>query len=302
MKIIITGGAGFVGRNLVRLMLNNGFDDKDIVVLDNSKGNMDFLKGYNIKKIVADLSKNGTWEEEFRNAEYVVNLAAQILSEDYDDFYVNNISSTKNIVECAKKYNVKGIIHFSSVAAISIIKDTYSKTKLEGENVVKNSGINYCIIRPSLLYGPTDTKNIGFLIDFAKKFSFIPIPGDGKWPRQPIYIDDLCKLVILFMENFPKNQEYNIGGKTIIDFRDMMKIILDELGGFKFRLFLPMRVFRFLMILFQKLTGNKQFNEGQLVTLTSKEIFPTNPWWDEFNINITSFKDGISQMLRTKQI
>ena len=53
------------------------------------------------------------------------------------------------------------------------------------------------------------------------------------------------------MENFPKNQEYNIGGKTIIDFRDMMKIILDELGGFKFRLFLPMRVFRFLMILFQ---------------------------------------------------
>ena len=104
------------------------------------------------------------------------------------------------------------------------------------------------------------------------------------------------------MENFPNNQEYNIGGKTIIDFRDMMKIILDELGGFKFRLFLPMKVFRFLMILFQKLTGNKQFNEGQLVTLTSKEIFPRNPWWDEFDINITSFKDGISQMLRIEQI
>ena len=229
MKIVITGGAGFVGRNLVRLMLNNGFNDKDIVVIDNSKKNMDFLEEYNIKKIVADLSKNGTWEEEFRNAEYVINLAAQILSEDYDDFHVNNVSNTKNIVESSKKYNVKGIIHFSSVAAISIIKDTYSKTKLEGENVVKNGGINYCIIRPSLLYGPTDTKNIGFLIDFAKKFSFIPIPGDGKWPRQPIYIDDLVDLALNpdFKTN---NLIIDAIGPETFTYNDLVRTIASKIG------------------------------------------------------------------------
>ncbi len=48
------------------------------------------------------------------------------------------------------------------------------------------------------MYGPTDDKNIGYSIKFAEKFPFFPIPGHGKWPRQPIYIDDMCYLVISF--------------------------------------------------------------------------------------------------------
>ena len=79
------------------------------------------------------------------------------------------------------------------------------------------------------MYGPTDDKNIGFLIDFAKKLPCFPIPGHGKWPRQPIYIDD--------------------------------------------------------------------FTPNQVDSLTAKEVFPDYPWWEEFNIDITSFEDGVKKMV-----
>jgi nucleoside-diphosphate-sugar epimerase len=201
------------------------------------------------------------------------------------------------VLEAAKMADVKKIIHFSSAAVLSIRKDDYAMSKLEGEELVKKSGLDYCILQPSIMFGPTDDKNIGFLIDSAKKIPCLPIPGHGKWPRQPIYIDDVCCLVISIMENFPHNKVYNINGKDIIYFRDMIKIVLRQLGGFRFRVFLPITLFKFLMMSYQRLTGKIQFTPDQVDSLTEGEVFPNYPWWEEFNIDVTSFEGGVKRMV-----
>ena len=100
-KIIITGGGGFVGRNLIRVMIKEGFKPENIVVID--KDNLNFIKKYKVKIVVADLSEKGKWMNEFKNTDVVINLAAQISSPDYEPFKKNNIESTKNIVEAMKK-------------------------------------------------------------------------------------------------------------------------------------------------------------------------------------------------------
>ncbi|MCG7848635.1 MAG: NAD-dependent epimerase/dehydratase family protein [ANME-2 cluster archaeon] len=294
MNIIITGGAGFVGRNLVRILTLNNYD---ITVLDKSVKNLGCLTQYNIKTLCEDLADKGDWSREFEGKDVVINLEAQISSPEYDPFYRNNIIATKNVIEAARKAGVNKFIHFSSAAVLSIRKDDYAKTKSEGEELVKNSGMEYCILQPSIMYGPTDDKNIGFLINFAKKIPMFPIPGHGKWPRQPIYIDDMCYLIVSIMNNFPHNKVYSINGKDIIYYKDMIKIVLKEIGGFKFRLFLPISLFKFLMMSYQKLTGNVQFTPDQVDSLTSEEIFPNYPWWDEFNIKITSFEEGVRRMM-----
>lgn len=178
MKIIIAGGAGFVGRNLVRVMLQNGFKENEIVVIDFNQENLEYFREYNIKTLFADLSKKGEWEKEFENSDYLINLAAQISSPEYEPFHRNNVLNTQNLINAAKENGTKRIIHFSSAAVLSVRKDDYANTKSEGENLVKDSGLEYCIIRPSLMYGPTDDKNIGYLIKFAKKNShFSPYLG-----------------------------------------------------------------------------------------------------------------------------
>jgi nucleoside-diphosphate-sugar epimerase len=149
-----------------------------------------------------------------------------------------------------------------------------------------------------MMYGPTDDKNIGYLINFAKKMPVFPIPGHGRWPRQPLYIDDICRLLLHFIDEFPENKVYSINGKDAIFFKDMIDTVFRELGGFKMRLSLPIPVFKFLMVSYQMVSGNQQFTSDQVDSLASCDVFPEYPWWDEFHIPVTSFDDGIRLMLQ----
>jgi len=296
-KIVIPGGAGFVGRNLIRVMKEENFDMKEITVIDFSEKNMEYVKKFGPKTVIADLAEKGEWEKEFEGKEFIINLAAQISSPTYEPFYRNNVLATKNVIEAAKKYGVEKIIHFSSAAVLSVRKDDYAKTKLEGQRLVEKSGLKYCIPQPSIMFGPTDDKNIGFLINFAKKFPFFPIPGHGRWPRQPIYIDDVCHMVINMLDDFPENKIFSLNGKDIVYFKDMIKAVFDEIGGFHFRLYLPVPVFKFAMMTYQKLTGNIQFTTDQVDSLVAGDVFPDYPWWEEFNVKTTTFREGVRKMI-----
>jgi nucleoside-diphosphate-sugar epimerase len=268
-ELLIAGGAGFVGRNLVRVLQSSDYEMGMITVVDKDGKNLEYVKKFGVKAVQADMAEKGDWFDEFNGKKMVINLAAQISSPSYDDFHRNNVISTKNVIEATRAADIDRIIHFSSAAVLSIRKDDYAKSKLEGEEMVKKSGVEYCILQPSLMYGPTDDKNIGYLINFAKKI----------------------------MGNFPHNKVYSVNGKEVIYFRDMIKIVLKQLGGFKFRVFLPISLFKFLMMSYQLLAGKTRFTSDQVDSLTAEEVFPNYAWWDEFGIDITSFDEGVRRML-----
>jgi nucleoside-diphosphate-sugar epimerase len=302
MKIIVPGGAGFVGRNLVRMLYSTNQTMSEVIVLDINQSNLDYVKKYGVRAVNADLSKQGDWNHEFENADIVINLAAQLSSPNHEPFHRNNVVVTKNIIEAMKKANVQRIVHFSSAAVLSLWQDDYARTKAEGEKLVKASDLDYCILQPSIMYGPTDETNIGYLINFAQKIPAFPIPGHGKWPRQPLYIDDVCRLILKIIEDFPHNETLSINGQEVIYFKDMVKIVLKELGGLKFRVFLPIRLFTVLMMIYQKVKGVTEFTPDQVRALTTVETFPEYPWWDTFDVPITSFQHGVRTMLTYKEM
>lgn len=141
MNIIIPGGAGFAGRNLVRVLNSENYDMQSVTVLDKNGKDLEYVKRYGVKALQGDLAEKGDWYDEFKGKEMVINLVAQISSPNPELFYRNNVLVTRNVLEAAKKTGVKRIIHFTSAAVLSIRKDYYAETKVEAEELVKRSGL-----------------------------------------------------------------------------------------------------------------------------------------------------------------
>ncbi|MDO8661041.1 MAG: NAD(P)-dependent oxidoreductase [Candidatus Woesearchaeota archaeon] len=297
MKIVIPGGAGFFGRNFVRVWKEEGRDPAELVVIDKDDQGVSYVKEFGTKIVLADLSEKGDWEKEFEKQEIVLCLNAQISGKTRDVFEKNNIDAVKNVISATKKAGINKILHFSSAAVLSVRKDDYAATKEEGQKLIEQSGLQYAILQPSIMYGLTDSKNIGWLISFARKCPVFPIPGSGKYPRQPIFVDDVCRLVIKMLDNMPENKVYSINGKTTIYFKDMIKSVLHAMGGFRFAMHIPVWAFKLCMVIGNKVMKNAPFTPDQLDSLTSGDVFPDYPWWDEFDIKVTPFDEGIKRML-----
>ena len=137
-KIILCGGAGLVGQNLVHRLISEGY--KNIIVIDKHKNNLCILKKNcpRISTIESDLSTIGDWVKSFEGAEVLVMLQAQIGGNNFEDFENNNVKATKNIIENYKKYNISRLIHVSSSVVQSVATDFYTQTKSLQENLVNH--------------------------------------------------------------------------------------------------------------------------------------------------------------------
>ena len=171
--VLVTGATGFVGTNLVSLLTNAGFDalPYNIRAEQDSKSLEQIAKSCDLQAIIHCAGKiNGSTSQlRASNESLMLELTTQIL-----------------------KFNPKlKIIFISSVSAISGL-GTYGTTKKNAEEILITSGLeNWTILRPSLLYGPNDTKNVATLINLAKRSPIIPVPGPNTVKLQPLHIEDL---------------------------------------------------------------------------------------------------------------
>ena len=243
MKIIVTGGAGFIGSHLVEELLKKKYR---ITVIDNlSTGRLENIEKFlkKIKFVKADISVNGTWKKELKNAKMIFHLAALadiVPSIKYPDKYFDaNVTGTKNIINNANKYNVKKIIYSASSSCYGIPKKyptnekeitdpkyPYALTKLIGESILFHFGNLYKIKIISLrlfnVYG-TKSRTSGtygamFGTFLKQKICNKPLTvvGSGNQKRDFIYVTDVIKVMIKCMNYSGKKNIFNIGyGKTI---------------------------------------------------------------------------------------
>ncbi len=203
MKIIVTGAAGLVGQNLIPMLVKEGHE---ITAIDRNR-NIELLKKLNpgINCIRTDISYPGKWQEEFRDADCVVELHAQIAAQTAKPFERSNIEGVRNVLDACKKHKVKNLIHLSSSVVISVAKDEYTRTKRIGEELVRKSRVPYTMLRPPLMYGCFDAKHLGWITRFMEKTPIIPLPGSGKYIRQPLFVNDMCKIIVELTKRKPKN-------------------------------------------------------------------------------------------------
>lgn len=295
-KVFVTGAAGFVGSHLVPYLIEKNYQITALVKSTKEKTKVD----QRATIVVGDLSKNASWQQKIKGHEIIIHLAAQISANDYKKFQKNNVIATENLIAAAKRWKVKKIILFSSAAVTSIRKDWYSQTKEEKEIIVKKSKMDYVIIRPSMIYGPGDTKNMGWLINFIKKAPVIPLPGGGKFGRQPIYVRDICQIVLKVLNEKINNKTYDIHGYEYVTMRRMVEVIIKTLKSRRIVVGIPVAFLILAFALGEKIIPNPKFTQDQIKSLISGEKFKGEDWWKTFDIIPTKFEVGIANMIKGK--
>jgi len=299
-KIIVLGAGGLVGLNLLTAIDNSKYK---IIAIDKKKENLELAKRINpfIEIIAKDLSYPlKDIEDLFKNAFCVIQLQAQISSVHKKDYINNNIKSIKNVTSICEKYGVNNLIHLSSSVIMSVSKDDYSITKTIGENIIKNSKCNYTILRPPLMYGCFDIKHLDFIIKYLDNKIIFPIPGSGKYIRQPLYVMDLVSIILKLIEKKTENKIYNIIGKEKLYFINLLRIIRMEKRKKTLFVKIPLPIFMIIFNVYNVLKNKKTYVRSQLTSLTAGDIFPASDWEKEFNLDYTPFKEGVKEMLNSK--
>lgn len=299
-KIIIPGAAGLVGQNLIVQLKKQGYTN--LIAIDKFTENLNILRKIHpdVTAIDADVSRPGEWQSCFKDAEMVLMLQAQIGSKYSDDFIRNNVESAKRVLATMKDYSVPYVVHISSSVVESVADDDYTNTKKEQERLVIEGGVKHCVLRPTLMFGWFDRKHLGWLSRFMQRIPVFPIPGNGRYMRQPLYAKDFCNIIVAAMEMQPENEIYNITGREKVDYIDMIRCIRDTIKARTWVINIPYSLFWILLKVYALFSNNPPFTASQLKALVAHDEFELIPWWEIFKIESTSFTQAIEETFLDK--
>lgn len=294
-KIVITGAAGLVGQNLIVELKQQGY--ANLVAIDKHAHNLRILQQLHpdVRTVLADLAEPGPWAEEFAHAGCVVQLHAQITGKTGAPFVRNNIDATRLVLDAIRRHGAPWLVHISSSVVNSVANDDYTNTKKAQEKLVVESGLRHCVLRPTLMFGWFDPKHLGWLSRFMEKTPVFPIPGNGRFMRQPLYERDFCRCIAVCIEREPEGQVYDIVGDTRIDYVDIIKTIKKVKRLRTLIVHIPIGFFAFLLRLYAIFSRKPPFTADQLKALSAGDDFKGVDTGAVFGVRQTEFADAIRE-------
>jgi nucleoside-diphosphate-sugar epimerase len=242
---LVTGGAGFLGINLVRYLLARGHK---VTSLDLEPFDYPDCRD-KIREFRGDIRNVADIEKCMEGVTMVVHCAAALPLYTPKDIFTTDVDGTRNVLEVARQHNVERVIHISSTAVYGIpdhhplLEDDrkygvgpYGQAKVDAEAVCvefrQKYGMCVPIIRPKSFIGPERLGVFALFYDWAKDGKGFPMIGNGKNRYQLLDVEDLCDAIYLCatLDRDRVNDVFNIGAKEFTTMREDYQAVLDYAG------------------------------------------------------------------------
>ncbi len=293
-RVVITGAAGLVGQNLVPRLKARGF--ADIVGIDKHPANSAIFRQLHpdIRLIEADLAQDDGWQEALAGADALVSAHAQIGGVDSVAYRANNVTATERLIAAAKQANLPYLVQISSSVVNSAVIDDYTESKKAQEKIALDSGIPCVVLRPTLMFGWFDRKHLGWLARFMTRTPLFPVPGHGRYVRQPLYVGDFCEIIMACLERRTTGV-YNISGLQRIDYIDLIRTLRGTLRLKRPIVKVPYGVFRGMLKAYAVVDKDPPFTAKQLEALVTPDIFEIIDWPGIFGVGPTPLTEALRE-------
>jgi uncharacterized protein YbjT (DUF2867 family) len=297
MKIYLTGATGFVGKHMLARLLVEGHA---------VRAAMRGLPGQNARLLAhtehlgrkddfqwvhGDIVEDTRLDEGMQGCDAVIHLVGIIAEKGTNTFERVHHLGTRNVVEAAKRTGIK---HFVQMSALGVRADgvaPYQTTKWKGEEEVRRSGLPFCILRPSLIFGEGDGFVTQMMATMRSAPFFRPVPGDGTPKFRPIAVEDVttCFARALTYEG-ATNQTIDLGGADELTLNEVLAEIARCAGVRKPAVHIPMPLMMAGATVAQKLLKNPPVTVDQLRMLQEGSTCDIGPMKRIFGVDPRGFK------------
>lgn len=265
--ILVTGGSGFVGRRLVARLVEAG--EKVRII---ARGLRQAQLPAGVEMVKGNVVSDEGLPQAMEGVERVVHLVA-IIRERGDQTFDGVIrQGTVNVVNAAKAARIKKLVHQSAIGARDDPHFRYHKAKWDAEQAVIASGLQYTIVRPSLIFGEGD-EFFTTLAGLVRWNPIVPIAGDGRTRFQPIWVEDVVTcLVECLKDGVHDNAVVEIGGPEHLTYEDMVAIVAQVLGKGRLKAHIPLFLMRPLVSLMESVLPRPPVTGEQLKMLAIDNV------------------------------
>ncbi len=227
-QIVVFGGSGFVGRHVVRALVERGHRvvvavrRPDLATHLQPIGNVG-----QVRAVQANLRYRTSIDEAAKGADVVVNLVAILQESGRQTFAAVQSAGARHVAEASKAAGAR-LVHVSAIGANLESASQYARTKAEAEAAVLATLKDAVILRPSIIFGPEDAFFNRFA-GMAVMSPFLPLIGGGGTKFQPVYVGDVAQAVAKAVDGeLAGGRVYELGGPEVVTFRQCMEMVCDQ--------------------------------------------------------------------------
>lgn len=236
--ILVTGGTGFIGRRFVARLVEDGQATQTF-----SRGQRQAELPAGVERAHGNVVTGEGLSEAMAGAERAVHLVAIIREGRGQTFDGVIRQGTERVAEAAGAAGVQKLVYVSAIGARDDPTYPYLIAKWRAEQAVINSGLNYTVLRPSIIFGEGD-EFINALAGLARR-PVVPIAGDGRSRFQPLWVEDLVSCIVACLNDGSHDREtVEVGGPEQFTYEELVDIVMRELRVSRRKVHVPLMVMR----------------------------------------------------------
>ena len=199
-----------------------------------------------------------------------------------------------SIIRAAGEAGIRRAIFLSTTAIYTQLNAKSKSIRLAAEQAIQASGLEYTILRPTMIYGSPRDRNMWRLIRLLRVSPLVPIFGDGNYLQQPIHVDDVARAVISCLSTDQAiGKSYNIAGSHPISYNEVIDTVARQLNKRVWKVHLPPKPAVLLLKSFEHLHIPFPIKAEQILRLNENKHFCCEEAQMDFGFDPVSFEDGI---------
>ncbi|WP_018640452.1 NAD-dependent epimerase/dehydratase family protein [Parafrankia elaeagni] len=288
MRLLVTGGSGFLGRRVVLRALDQGHQ---VTALVRSPSAQDLMRGLGARTVHGDLNRPAAAEAAFgeATADTLISIASL------------GTGHAPTVVAAAEHAGIRRAVFLSTTGIFTTLDPPSKRVRTAAEATIRSSVLEWTIVRPTMIYGGPDDRNMCRLLTLLRRCPVMPLPGGGHHLQQPVHVEDLAEVVLRAAQTRAAvRRSYNIAGPEPSTFREIVATASDAVGRRVVCVPFPAGPVRALVRAHERRSSRPRLKAEQISRLLEDKCFPIDEARRDLGFAPRTFADGIRAQAQSR--